>query len=101
MERMPDRVFREWADYYVKEPFGEERADIRMAILATATVNVHMGKKGKRAKLADFLPEFGPPEPVTPDDLLSKVMALNAAVGGEFIDARSDNAGEPGDPVHR
>ena len=44
------------------EPFGETRADLRMAILAATTVNVHKGKKGKSAKPKDFMPEFYKPK---------------------------------------
>lgn len=51
------REFREWQAYDRIEPFGEERADLRMAILATVAAQVG---GAKNARPADFLPRFEP-----------------------------------------
>lgn len=49
--------FTDWLAYYQLEPFGEERADLRNAILCALIANLLRGK-GRRAKLKDFLPRF-------------------------------------------
>lgn len=45
-------------------PWGEERADFRSAIVACAAMNAAGGKKGGGAfKPSEFMPKFGEPEP--------------------------------------
>lgn len=42
------------------EPFGEERADLRMAILAAVIANASRTKRGsRRYRPKDFMPKFG------------------------------------------
>lgn len=50
--------FAEWQAFYAIEPFGEERADLRAAIIA-ATVANSMRVKGRVLTPADFMPDFG------------------------------------------
>jgi len=59
--RMTSREFAEWMAFYEIEPFGDERGDLRMAILAALIANAHRDpKRRKRAyKPADFMPKFG------------------------------------------
>jgi len=52
------REFAEWQAYYTIEPFGEERADYRNAILCTLIANALRGKHGRRAKPKDFMLDF-------------------------------------------
>lgn len=49
----PQLLF-EWFRYYELEPFGEQRADFRLAILDQIVVNA----LGGHSKLEDFIPEF-------------------------------------------
>lgn len=49
-----------WHVYYSYEPWGEERADLRSAIVATAVVS----SQGGKARPSDFMPRFKP----TPSD---------------------------------
>ncbi|RJP53628.1 MAG: hypothetical protein C4583_04380 [Anaerolineaceae bacterium] len=65
LARMTGQQLLEWSVYAEMEPFGEERADLRMGILAAATVNAMTRTKESDpvAKPEDFLPRFGP----TPD----------------------------------
>lgn len=44
--------------YYKLEPFGEERADLRMGILASVMANAWRGKGQKPFKPRDFMPTF-------------------------------------------
>lgn len=55
---IPLPLFIEWMDYYELEPFGEERGDLRCAIIAQVIASCHAAK-GKRYKVADFMPSFG------------------------------------------
>jgi hypothetical protein len=51
---------REWQEYYDLEPFGEERADLRMGILASLIANVNRSSKSSKTYTAkDFMPRFG------------------------------------------
>lgn len=43
--------------YYRIEPFGEERADLRNAMLATILANAHAAK-GRKYTIDDFMPKF-------------------------------------------
>jgi len=89
LAQMPWRVFVEWMQYAQVEPFGEERADVRAAIVATTVANCMGREKGKPPfKLADFMPQFEQPERKTADDMFKRVKWLNMLMGGEFVDKR-------------
>ena len=62
---MTGQQLNEWMAFAGLEPFGEERADLRMGILAAATVNAMTRTKDSDpvAKAEDFMPKFDP----TPD----------------------------------
>lgn len=54
------RTLNEWRAYSEVEPFGEERADVRAAIIAATVANASRTKRGQRAfKIGDFMPEYG------------------------------------------
>lgn len=55
---IPLRLFNEWIEYAQLEPFGEERADLRAAIVACVTANAWRGKTGRRFQPKDFMPQF-------------------------------------------
>lgn len=91
---MPWRVWRGWIEYAEMEPFGEERADLRIAQLAALFANAWLRKKGgKRYKIKDFMFEFDRRSARTPDDLAGQVMFLNRLYGGRFIDKRPKETG--------
>lgn len=52
---------REWAAYSELDPFGEERADLRMGILASVMANVHRdtSKRPRPYQADEFMPKFG------------------------------------------
>ena len=60
MGRCNSRQYSEWRAYYEVEPWGEERADLRSAIIACTIANVNRAK-GKAFKPSDFMPEFNKP----------------------------------------
>lgn len=57
--------FSEWIAYHNIEPFGEERADIRSAIIALTIANVNRTSRQPPLKIKDFMPKFGRPKPQT------------------------------------
>jgi len=46
-----------WEAYYRIDPWGEERADIRSAIIAYTFALAH-SKRGRKPKLVDFMPNY-------------------------------------------
>ena len=48
--------FAEWIAYDRIDPFGEERADLRAAIIAATVANAFRGKNGKTFMPVDFMP---------------------------------------------
>lgn len=85
---MPARIYNEWLAYYEVEPFGEERADLRSAIIASTMANMWRGKKSRRFKIQQFMPNFEKPKPLDGELLLQKLRAATLALGGTVIDKR-------------
>ena len=54
-EGMTAREFEEWILFYNREPFGEYRSDLRMAL---NTANIVSVLAGKGLKVKDFMLEF-------------------------------------------
>jgi hypothetical protein len=63
-------------------PLGGERDDLHAALIAATVVNALSGKKGRRAKVADFLPKWDRGAEPDPNELLAKAEAINRAMGG-------------------
>ena len=57
MARCNSRQYAEWQAEYQLDPWGDERADLRMGIIACTIANVNRAK-GKAFKPGDFMPEF-------------------------------------------
>ena len=56
--RCDAREFAEWMAFYRLEPWGEQRGDLRIGILAAVVANMFR-KKGRRAlQPVDFMPKF-------------------------------------------
>lgn len=74
-------MFTEWMAYYALEPFGEERADLRMGILAALTHNIHrVSKDSEAAKPEDYMPKFEKPEPMSREDAIAALDLAFTAV---------------------
>lgn len=59
LARLPQRVWSEWQEFAMLEPFSEERADLRAGIIAATVANCLARGKGKPAfKPRDFMPQF-------------------------------------------
>jgi len=76
---MPGRSFTEWMAYAEMEPFGEERADLRMAIETAALGNIFYqlftGKKEAPLKVDDFMPQFEKKEPISKEEAIAAIDA--------------------------
>lgn len=60
LEQMTPTQFFEWAAYFEMDPFGESRADLRSATIASLIANVNRDpKKRKPYEVTDFMPKFG------------------------------------------
>lgn len=67
-----------WMAYYGMFPWGEERADLRVAIQSSLIANVNRGKNARAFSPEDFMPKFNQPSSEagkpkhTVDELASK-----------------------------
>lgn len=72
---MSGQQFFEWIEFSQLEPFGDERADLRMGILAASLINnLAMMWTGENpgAKPEDFMPNFEETQ-ADPVDIASKI----------------------------
>lgn len=76
--RITSRQFSEWMAYAQIEPFGEERADLRMGVLASLVSNMFRKAGTTAAKPEDFLlfADRDPPEPDSDNDMKSILQAV-------------------------
>ena len=73
------RELTEWIAYYELEPWGEERADLRMGIETSSLVRLWADpKKAKAITPAMFMPYYEPPpkRQKTPAEILAVFDAL-------------------------
>lgn len=98
---MSSRQLSEWVAYNQLEPFGEERDDLRAAIIASVIANALGGRKGKKFKPKDFMPDFDKATRSKgssgAEALMNKwamVVESFAVTGGQ--DERRQDAGNPG-----
>ncbi len=78
---MSSAEFAEWMAYYAIEPFGEERADLRMGVLASLIANINRDPKKQREPFtpSDFMPRFEvepQPKRVGWQEMLAKMKAI-------------------------
>jgi flagellar basal body rod protein FlgC len=75
------RDFAEWMAYARLEPFGEERDDLRMGIIASTIANVNRDKGKKPYSPRDFMPSF---EQEDDETKIQKMMeSLRLSLGGK------------------
>lgn len=79
---MSSREFARWKAFDRLEPIGEQRADIRAALIAQTVANA-LGAGKKPFKLSDFLLQFeADDEESRSARLLDKVRGINRIFGG-------------------
>ena len=80
LSEISSRDLAEWMAFSRLEPWGEERADLRMGIIASTIANANRGKGQKPYKVQDFLPSF---EQETEEAAQARLMAkAMSALGG-------------------
>lgn len=77
-ETMSSRELTEWIAYNAVQPFGDTRADLRSAIIASTVANCHR-TSGTPFKVADFMPYEEKPKGAP----LDAVKQLRAMFGGK------------------
>lgn len=102
LESITSVQLSEWMAYAAIEPFGEERADLRNAMLMSLIANVNRDEKKRSDPFtpAEFMPKFwqsvfgassgvtvepaksSEPARLTSDQLLAKVAFMNQLLGG-------------------
>ena len=85
--RISSRELTEWMAYFELDPFGQERADLRSAIVASTVANtVRDPKKKQKPWLPrDFMPKFEQQREQTWQEQLAIVEMINAAMGGRDL----------------
>jgi hypothetical protein len=90
-ERMSSLEFAEWMEFGEIEPWGEERADVRAAIVASTVANANRDPKARKKPftVGDFMPKFGEPAKrrQTWQEQLAMAEMLTEALGGTRIKA--------------
>lgn len=87
MQEVDSAEFVEWMVYFELDPFGEDRADFRSAIIAATIANTQSTKRRFTPK--DFMPQWGQRVAPKPQQTLDQqrsifeafVMAQNQSVG--------------------
>jgi hypothetical protein len=59
LEGLTSRQVAEWQAFSAVEPFGEDRADYRVAYALAVIVSLLKGKDGPPVSVADFFPRVG------------------------------------------
>ncbi len=76
--------FAEWMAYDQLEPMGEQRADLRMGIMAATLANVNRGRGQRAFKPADFMPQFEERQPTSPDVMWERAVAITTQHNKRF-----------------
>lgn len=88
LSRVDARELHEWAAYYSREPFGEERADLRNGILACAVLAPHL-KRGRRPPTPrNFMLRFGPRREPR-QNIMEHLRLATLAMGGQIVRTRN------------
>ena len=114
LRRIPLPTFYDWLEYAKRTPFGEERADLRMGILASTLVNIQLAKGQRQTRPLDFMPfskGAGGRTKQTPAQMSAVLKGIvqlhkqakkptnsdqNAAKGSRIDDRGSDGVLDPG-----
>lgn len=98
--RIPLPTFYKWMDYAARKPFGDERADLRIAMMTSALLNIQLAKGQRRTRPIDFMPfskdrkdERHSPEPsakILAD--LTGMVALHKGHSKKIAEANADRS---------
>lgn len=68
VENLTTKEINEWIAFYTLNPFGEERMDLRFALMTAHLLTPHI-KKGHKPKLSDYMINFEPKRQMTPEEI--------------------------------
>ena len=87
MSHMSAREFAEWMAYSQIEPWGEERADLRAALICKVLADINTPKGKQRAKLEDFMLRFDREKSTqTTEEMIGTVAQITAIYDAEGVD---------------
>ena len=92
LARVSSQELAEWTAYFILEPFGEERADVRAALVSATVANTARDPRKRRRPFTaqEFMPRFEPKQRrQTWQEQLRIVEMFNMALGGK--DLREEN----------
>ena len=78
---LTDRQIEGWLDYESIEPFGSPVDDQRTGLLIHA---IYQSPRNKPVKFDPCVPQWNPPEPLTPQEYKAKSMRAYLANGGRM-----------------
>lgn len=81
LAELPRSAFLEWIAYHELEPWSEERADMRSAIVAAVMFNSQRGRGTPARRARDFMAYTGPKRPMAPDKLAAFKTLMRRARG--------------------
>jgi hypothetical protein len=78
--RLDGQELTEWAAYARLEPFGEERADVRAALVCKVVADVNRGPHDAPYPLTNFLPRYDAMDGW--EERMEHIRHLNTLMGG-------------------
>lgn len=85
LNRISSREISEWIAFYNIEPFGEMRADLRAALIATVMANAWRGANQSPFKITDFMLTFDNKPEQTMDEMKQILKSFTIAAGGKIV----------------
>lgn len=78
LDQISASQFQRWLDVYQVQPFGEDRADLRMGIQTAAMLSPFARRQ---MKPSDFMPRFTPRKRQNVTDMKAEGLRMLAALG--------------------
>ena len=84
--RLTSSEITTWLAYYMLDPMGGEREDLRSGIIAATIANVNRGKGTQPFEPSDFMPKFGPEKETVqaPEDMMAQMKLITAAAKAKY-----------------
>ncbi len=76
LSRLSSKEVTDWQAFSAIEPFGEEREDIRAAMVACTVANALRSSKSPPCKIKDFMLNFEPPKQQSKQDMKAILMGV-------------------------
>jgi len=80
---MSAQEFAEWIAYAQVEPWGEQRADLRAALICKILADINTPKGKAAPKLEDFMLKFERKEAQTTDQMIGVAALISSTYEGD------------------